>query len=507
MNEPLVIRRALISVSDKSDLGILTTALIQTGVEIVSTGSTAAKLRELGADVIEVASVTNVPEMLDGRVKTLHPKIHAGILADKSNKDHLDQLNQMEIAPFDLVVVNLYPFAQTVTSGASFPEVIENIDIGGPTLVRAAAKNFSSVAVVTSPNQYEKVATAILENGFDYEFRLELAKRAFAHTAIYDTTIANWLSQEDHDFAALVGSKRQDLRYGENPQQTAALFQMGTGGVAGAKQLQGKELSFNNLVDADAAWRAVSEHEEPTVAIIKHTNPCGIATDADISVAYQKAHMCDPVSAFGSVIAANVEVTEEFAKSNAEIFTELIIAPSFTAAALELFSVRKNLRLLEVAQTRSSLDIKPISGGFLAQSFDNYSNNGDDSTNWRLVAGKPVSADQLADLEFAWRSVRAVKSNAIVLVKEQATVGIGMGQVNRVDSVRLAVSRAADRAKNSVAASDAFFPFADGVAELIAAGVSAVVQPGGSMRDEEVIAAAESAGITMYLTGVRHFWH
>jgi phosphoribosylaminoimidazolecarboxamide formyltransferase/IMP cyclohydrolase len=508
MTQLLPIRRALISVSNKSGIEQLVAKLRSSNVELVSTGSTAALIRELGHEVTEVAEITQVPEMLDGRVKTLHPNIHAGILADKTNPAHIAQLQQLGIAAFDLVVVNLYPFVETVASNADFATIIENIDIGGPAMVRAAAKNFNSIAVLTDPAQYELAIAAITAGGFDYETRLLLAKAAFSHTATYDSAIASWLAKSDLSFIALTGSKKQDLRYGENPQQRAAVYQSGSNtGIANAVQLQGKELSFNNLVDADAAWRAVQEHETPTVAIIKHTNPCGIATASVISEAYLNAHNCDPVSAFGSVIAANVEIDEQFAKQNAEIFTEVIVAPSFTPRALELFSARKNLRLLQVTAASEELEIKPISGGFLVQQVDGYKNSGDQIENWELVAGEKATAAQLQDLSFAWRSVRAVKSNAIVLVKNQATVGIGMGQVNRVDSVRLAVNRASDRASGAVAASDAFFPFADGVAELIAAGVSAIVQPGGSVRDAEVIAAAKAAGITMYLTGTRHFWH
>ena len=507
MNSTLIVKRALISVSDKSGLEILVPALSSAGIEMVSTGSTAARIRELGGAVIEVAEVTNSAEMLDGRVKTLHPRIHAGILAAKDNPKHLSQLADQKIAPFDLVVVNLYPFTKTVAAEADHAEIIENIDIGGPTLIRAAAKNFSSVAVVTSPSQYSMVITALQNGGFSYDLRAELAKLAFIHTATYDNAIANWMSRDDGSYVSISGNKKQSLRYGENPQQSATLYQSTSGGIASAIQLQGKELSFNNLVDADAALRAVSDHLEATVAIIKHTNPCGIATAGSIAAAYQRAHDCDPVSAFGSVIAANREIDETFAELNAEIFTEVIVAPSYSLAALEIFSSRKNLRLLQVNTTGENLDIKMISGGFLAQNFDNFDSPGDDPSNWELVSGAPASALVLADLQFAWRSVRAVKSNAIVLAKSGATVGIGMGQVNRVDSVRLAISRAGDRATNSVAASDAFFPFADGVVELIAAGVSAIVQPGGSVRDEEVIAAANAAGVTMYLTGVRHFWH
>lgn len=501
------IKRALVSVSNKSGLDKLVTALADAGVEIVSTGSTAATIKDLGISVTEVATVTQVPEMLDGRVKTLHPNIHGGILADKSNPDHLAQLADLGIEPFDLLVVNLYPFQQTVAAGKDFETTIENIDIGGPAMVRAAAKNFNSIAVVTSPDQYDLVLQALTAGGFTAETKLELAKAAFIHTATYDAAIAKWLTKSDQQFLSLSGSKTQDLRYGENPQQRAAVYRTDQGGIAAAAQLQGKDLSFNNLVDADAAWRAALDHDQPAVAIIKHANPCGIAVADQLSEAYLKAHNCDPVSAFGGVIATNRIIDEDFARQNIEIFTEVIVAPDFTPSALQIFASKKNLRLLKVEPIDQHLEIKQISGGFLAQQLDSYQNSADQSVNWKLVSGQPALAEQLRDLEFAWRVIRAVKSNAIVLAKDLGTVGVGMGQVNRVDSVRLAITRAAERAAGSVAASDAFFPFADGVVELIQAGVSAIVQPGGSVRDQEVIDAAKAANVTMYFTGIRHFWH
>ncbi len=365
MNNVLPIKRALISVSDKSGLAQLVSALSSAQVEIVSTGSTAATIRDLGATVTEVSQVTQFTEMLDGRVKTLHPNIHAGILADKTNASHLAQLSSAGISTFDLVVVNLYPFEKTIAAGAEFAESIENIDIGGPAMVRAAAKNFYSVAVVTDPAQYGLVIAQLESGGFSYQVRLELAKAAFAHTAKYDSAIASWLAKSDMGFVNLVGTKSQDLRYGENPQQPAALYRSSAQGIAGASQIQGKELSFNNLVDADAAWRAAHEHQGPTVAIIKHTNPCGLATAETISAAYQKAHECDPVSAFGAVIATNREVDEDFAILNSEIFTEVIAAPSFSPAALAKFANRKNLRLLQVTPGADEFEIKQISGGFL----------------------------------------------------------------------------------------------------------------------------------------------
>jgi len=507
MISKLTIKRALISVSDKADLEKLVTRLAELGVELISTGNTAKIIRELGYPVTEVSELTQVPEMLDGRVKTLHPKIHAGILADKSNPKHLAQLAEFGIATFDLVVINLYPFEQTVAKGADFATSIENIDIGGPAMVRGAAKNFASIAVVTNPKQYQFVLEDLVDGAIDYETRVRLAKEAFAHTANYDQTVASWFVNPDQEQLFVSGVKVQDLRYGENPQQKATLYRTSAVGIAAAKQLQGKELSFNNFVDADAAWRAVNDHLLPTVAIIKHTNPSGIASANSIYEAYKKAHECDPVSAFGSVIASNFEIDESFATANVDIFTEVIVSPKFSKEALNIFSTKKNLRLLQVDSSAEESEFKFITGGFLKQETDSYHNLGDQPENWKLVSGEVATDEQLQDLSFAWRCVRAVKSNAIILARGLSTVGIGMGQVNRVDSVRLAVSRAGNRVTGTVAASDAFFPFEDGVKELIAAGVKAIVQPGGSVKDAEVIEAAQQAGITMYLTGVRHFWH
>jgi phosphoribosylaminoimidazolecarboxamide formyltransferase/IMP cyclohydrolase len=508
-DNPIQIKRALISVSDKSGLEIIIPVLAKLNIEIVSTGSTAQVIRDLGAKVKDVSTVTNFKEMLDGRVKTLHPNIHAGLLADTFNKEHLDQLGTMGIDPFQLLIVNLYPFAQTIASVKDFDQCIEQIDVGGPAMVRAAAKNFNSVAVLTSPTQYHSAVSAIDSGGFDYATRKKLASEAFAHTAQYDSVIASWFSGELPSSLNLTATKISELRYGENPQQKAALFVRDgqSNGIANAIQLQGKELSFNNLVDADAAWRAVLEHDLSTVAIIKHTNPCGIASHDDIATAYELAHGCDPTSAFGGVVAANREVTAEFATANANIFTEVIIAPSYTTKALEMLAKRANLRVLAAKPEVDQFEVKMISGGLLVQDIDTFDSTGDLSGNWKLVSGSAADKSTLADLEFAWRSVRAVKSNAIVLAKDLTTVGIGMGQVNRVDSVQLAVQRARLRSQGSVAASDAFFPFKDGVLALIDAGVKAIVHPGGSIRDQEVIEAAESAGVTMYTTGVRHFWH
>lgn len=597
------ITRALISVYDKTGLIELATALSGAGVEIVSTGSTAAKIAEAGVPVTPVDDVTGFPEVLEGRVKTLHPMIHAGILADQRKADHREQIDELGVKAFDLVICNLYPFTQTVAGGGSFDECIEQIDIGGPSMVRAAAKNHPSVAVVTSPDSYAAVIEAAQGEGFTLEQRRELAARAFAHTATYDLAISGWFADQlDLDdvrdeldeacethldasdaafleslgfaideeaeeiveaddeegempaFVAAAFERVDSLRYGENPHQNAAVYREIADeedldenellpGIANARQLHGKAMSYNNYTDGDAALRAAYDHERPCVAIIKHANPCGIAVADDVAAAHRKAHACDPVSAFGGVIAVNRPVTVELAKQIVPIFTEVVLAPGYDEGALEVLSAKKNLRVLEVAPLAvGAREFKQISGGLLVQDRDDVDAAGDDPANWTLVAGEAADAATLADLEFAWRTVRAVRSNAILLVKDEASVGVGMGQVNRVDSCKLAVERAntlggrstGDAAKDAgtdiqsaggaraedilgaeteqrsigaVAASDAFFPFADGLQVLIDAGVKAVVQPGGSVRDEESIEAAKAAGITMYMTGTRHFAH
>lgn len=597
------ITRALISVYDKTGLIELATALAGAGVEIVSTGSTAAKIAEAGVPVTPVDDVTGFPEVLEGRVKTLHPMIHAGILADQRKADHREQIDELGVKAFDLVICNLYPFTQTVAGGGSFDECIEQIDIGGPSMVRAAAKNHPSVAVVTSPDSYAAVIEAAQAEGFTLEQRRELAARAFAHTATYDLAISGWFADQlDLDdvrdeldeacethldasdaafleslgfaideeaeeiveaddeegempaFVAEAFERVDSLRYGENPHQNAAVYREIADeedldenellpGIANARQLHGKAMSYNNYTDGDAALRAAYDHERPCVAIIKHANPCGIAVADDVAEAHRKAHACDPVSAFGGVIAVNRPVTVELAKQIVPIFTEVVLAPGYDEGALEVLSAKKNLRVLEVAPLAvGAREFKQISGGLLVQDRDDVDATGDDPANWTLAAGEAADAATLADLEFAWRTVRAVRSNAILLVKDEASVGVGMGQVNRVDSCKLAVERAntlggrstGDAAKDAgtdiqsaggaraedilgaeteqrsigaVAASDAFFPFADGLQVLIDAGVKAVVQPGGSVRDEESIEAAKAAGITMYMTGTRHFAH
>jgi phosphoribosylaminoimidazolecarboxamide formyltransferase/IMP cyclohydrolase len=510
------IARALISVYDKTGLVDLAAALAAAEVAIVSTGTTARVIADAGFAVTPVEQVTGFPECFDGRVKTLHPRIHAGLLADRRKPAHVDQLGELGIEPFDLVVCNLYPFVETVASGAKPDEVIEQIDIGGPSMIRAAAKNHASVAVVTSPEQYQEVQEALAAGGFTFAERAKLAARAFTVTAAYDVAVATWLSEAsaaDEEFPTWLGAtwdRAATLRYGENPHQSAALYRTGVGsGIAQAVQLGGKEMSYNNYVDADAAWRAAWDHEEPAVAIIKHANPCGIAIGDDIADAYTKAHECDPVSAYGGVIAANRPVTAAMAEAAKPVFTEVILATEFEPAALEILQAKKNLRILQMPRPRAAeaLSIREITGGVLVQAEDMLDAAGDDPTSWTLVSGEAADAATLADLAFAWRAVRATKSNAILLAADGAAVGVGMGQVNRVDSCRLAVSRAGDRADGSVAASDAFFPFSDGLQILLDAGVRAVVQPGGSIRDEESIAAAQAAGVTMYFTGARHFFH
>jgi len=514
------LRRALVSVYDKTGLDELGRVLAEAGVEVVSTGSTAARLRDAGVPVTPVEELTGFPECLDGRVKTLHPKVHAGVLADLRLDAHRKQLDELGIAPFDLVVVNLYPFVDTVMSGAAQAECIEQIDIGGPTMVRAAAKNHPSVAVVVDPADYAAVIEAVRSGGFTLEQRQQLAARAFVHTATYDVAVASWMgnvvtpTDQGSGFPAWVGAtweRAAVLRYGENPHQRAALYRSGFGadGLAQAQQLHGKEMSYNNYVDTDAARRAAYDFEDPCVAIIKHANPCGIAIGGDIAEAHRKAHACDPVSAYGGVIATNRTVTKQMAEQLADIFTEVICAPGFDDDALGLLKAKKNLRLLvcEPLRRGDGVETRDISGGMLMQSVDALDAPGDDPATWTLQTGDSADEETLRDLAFAWRAIRAVKSNAILLAADGATVGVGMGQVNRVDSARLAVSRAGDRAKGSVAASDAFFPFADGLVVLLEAGVRAVVEPGGSVRDDEVIAAAKDAGVTLYFTGTRHFFH
>lgn len=507
------IKRALISVSDKTGLELLGRALAEAGVAIVSTGSTAKTLHGAGVPVTEVSEVTGFPESLDGRVKTLHPKIHGGILADRTLPSHVEQLEQLEIDAIDLVVVNLYPFVKTVQSGAGFDDTIEQIDIGGPAMVRAAAKNHKSVLIVVDPSDYDQVIGMVEAGGSSTETRRQFATKAFGHTASYDTHVASWLASADNTVEApsqvgIVGQLADILRYGENAHQRSALYSRPsvTPGLAQASVIQGKAMSHNNYLDADAALRAVFDHEQPCVAIIKHQNPCGIATASNLADAYRDAHACDPVSAFGGVIATNRAITGEVATLIADVFTEVIIAPGVDDDARAIFAGKKNLRVVVLPDGfwPETIEYRMISGGLLRQDVDRQFAP---ASQWTLAAGEPADADTMASLEFAWRAVRAVKSNAILLADGTATVGIGMGQVNRVDSCHLAVTRAGSRAGGSVAASDAFFPFPDGLQVLLDAGVRAVVQPGGSVRDDEVIALAKERGVTLYLTGERHFFH
>ena len=532
------IRRALVSVFDKSGLEELARGLHEGGVAIVSTGGSAKLIESLGIPVVEVADLTGFPECLEGRVKTLHPMVHAGILADTRKDDHLAQLGDLGVEPFDLVVVNLYPFRETVASGAGADQIVENIDIGGPSMVRAAAKNHPSVAIVTSPTAYPAVLEAVRSGGFTFDQRKLLAAQAFVHTADYDNAVANWMgnayvdTSEGTGFPAWTGAtwtKSGTLRYGENPHQKAALFTHWRDGVANAEVLHGKEMSYNNYIDTDAAVRASLDHgDQPTVAIIKHANPCGIAVGESSAGAYAAAHQCDPVSAYGGIVAANRPVTLEMARALNETFSEVVAAPDFEPEALAVLREKKNRRLLKLpaglAAGGDRVEFRPISGGLLMQVADRIDAiatdeagtvvGGDDAAHWRLVSGGAADEATLRDLQFAWRAVRAVKSNAILLAHDGASVGIGMGQVNRVDSCQLAVDRAnaegpagVERARGAVAASDAFFPFADGLQILLDAGVQAIVAPGGSVRDAEVIAAADAAGATMYFTGTRHFAH
>jgi len=545
------IRRALLSVWDKTGLPELARALHEAGAELVSTGNTATAIEAAGFPVTRVEDLTGFPECLDGRVKTLHPRVHAGLLADTLNPDHNQQLTDLGIEPFQLLVSTLYPFEQTVAAGADHEAIIEKIDIGGPAMVRAAAKNHGSLAVITDIAQYGEVHKAIADGGFTLEQRRRLAAQAYAHTAAYDAAVSSWFAASyapDEvgretgwpDLIAQVWTRDDTLRYGENPHQRAALYKSkstakssGTeagsaesvtdSGIAGAEVLHGKAMSYNNYVDADSARRAAFDFAPPCAAIIKHSNPCGIAIGTNIASAYAKALECDPLSAYGGVIATNSAVTDVMAEHILTSFAEVVIAPDFDPAAIEILTGKwKNIRLLRCAPpswaaggpgaTRSrsgspDFEFRLVSGGMLAQTWDRIDAPGDDPAAWELKTGEAADAATLADLAFAWRAVRAVKSNAILLAKDGASVGVGMGQVNRVDSSRLAVARAGNRAAGSVAASDAYFPFPDGFEILAEAGVRAVAEPGGSIRDELVIEAARAAGVTLYFTGVRHFYH
>jgi phosphoribosylaminoimidazolecarboxamide formyltransferase/IMP cyclohydrolase len=522
------VRSALVSCFDKTGVPELAAALAARGVRIVSTGSTAATIRAAGVEVVEVADLTGFPECLGGRVKTLHPRVHAGILADRSDPDHVAQLAELEVEPIDLVVVNLYPFERTVAAGSADADVIEMIDVGGPTMLRAAAKNHGSVGVVVDPRDHARVLADLeAHGGLTRALRRELAGTAFRHTATYDAAIATWFAQQDEGaggagaeaaaagpaappaFLGLPLERTATLRYGENPHQAAALYRLpgARRGVAGARQLGGKELSFNNLLDTHAAWSLVAEFDEPAVVIIKHTNPSGVAVAPTLLEAYEQALAGDPVSAFGGIVALNRPVDAATARAITGIFTEVVVAPGYDAEAREVLAGKANLRVLEHADAARSgpeWQVRSIDGGLLVQTTDA---GVEPWHEWRTVSARALDADLEADLRLAWIVAKHASSNAIVAAKDRRIVGVGAGQMSRVDSVRLAVERAGGRQQGAVAASDAFFPFRDAVDALASAGIVAIVQPGGSVRDEEVIAAADEHGIAMVLTGRRHFRH
>jgi phosphoribosylaminoimidazolecarboxamide formyltransferase/IMP cyclohydrolase len=510
----LPVRRALVAVSDKTGVLELASGLASLGVEIVSTGNTAEALESGGVAVTPVASVTGFPEMLDGRVKTLHPRIHAGILADKRRTEHLAELQEHRIDPFDLVVVNLYPFGDAVASGAGVDQAVEQIDIGGPAMVRAAAKNFESVAVVVNPDRYGSVLAEVRDRGgVSRASRLSLAREAFAHTASYDAAIAAWFtdsgagSRELPPTLSLSFRSGGELRYGENPHQRAGLYaaESGPGPLGGAEVLQGKEMSYNNWLDAEAARAAAALFDEPVAVIVKHHNPCGVALASTLAEAYGLALAGDRVSAFGGIVAFNQEVDEDAAAAMADVFTEVVIAPAFTPEALAAFGRKQNLRVVRCPLPEpGGLEVRPLDGGALVQDADTVAEHREDM---KAVTRREPTDEEWVDLLFAWKVAARVKSNAIVLASRRATVGIGAGQMNRVTSVDIAARAAGDRAAGSCLASDAFFPFRDGLDRAAEAGVAAVIQPGGSVRDEEVIAAAEEHGIAMVFTGRRHFRH
>jgi phosphoribosylaminoimidazolecarboxamide formyltransferase / IMP cyclohydrolase len=518
------VKRALLSVTDKSGLVDFARQLVGMNVELISTGGTARILRDGGLIVRDVSDLTGFPEMLDGRVKTLHPKVHGGILHLRDSIEHLAAVAEHDIEPIDLVVVNLYAFEETARKpGVSFGELVENIDIGGPSMVRSAAKNFQDVAVVTAPADYEAVAAEMLANhgALSFETRWRLARQAFTVTAGYDSAISrtfNKIAAETNTDSGpapggaafpptllIAYSKMADLRYGENPHQAAALYGDGSGaGVAGAQQLQGKELSYNNLVDLDAAWELVQEFEQPAVAIIKHSNPAGVAIASSVVEAYQKALATDPVSAYGSVIGVNREVDEALAEEMAKLFVEAIAAPSFNEAAKAKLSAKKNLRLLVVKQAAPGKVVKQVSGGLLLQDEDDEDVA---TTELKVMTVRPPTPEETESLRFAWRVAKHVKSNAIVYARNGQTIGVGAGQMSRVDAAKFGAMKAVLPLANSVAASDAFFPFPDGLEAVAAAGATAVIQPGGSVRDQEVIDAANRLDLAMVFTGMRHFLH
>ena len=507
--------KALISVFNKSGIIELGEKLVAAGIELVSTGGTAKSLSDAGLPVQQISELTGFPEILDGRVKTLHPSVHGGILSRRDKPEHITQLNDHQISTIDIIVVNLYPFEATVSKPTvTFDEAIENIDIGGPTLLRAAAKNHEFVIVVSDPNDYEWVAKNIAANTFPKEERRWLAAKAFQHVALYDTVIAQWLRPEGQGFTeekTLGFKKVSDLRYGENPHQHAALYAKvpTNGGLVAAEQLHGKELSFNNILDANAAWTTVTDFPKPTVTIIKHTNPCGLASDSNQAEAYKKANAGDPVSAYGGIVGFNRIVTVETAKEMRSVFYEIVIAPDYEPEALELLKKKRDLRILrlplpDAKDPTEPLQIRNVSGGILLQTEDRLM---EDPELWTLQTERKPSEQEQEDIEFSWKAVKHIKSNAIVLVKNQALVGMGAGQPNRVTSVYLALRAAGKSAAGSVLASDAFFPFPDGIELAAKQGITVVVQPGGSIRDSEVVEAAKKSEITMLFTGVRHFQH
>jgi phosphoribosylaminoimidazolecarboxamide formyltransferase/IMP cyclohydrolase len=500
------IKRALISVSDKDGVEEFARGLVELGVAIVTSGGTARMLSRAGVAVTTVSEVTGMPEMLDGRVKTLHPKIHGGILADRRKPQHLSQLREHGITPIDLVVCNLYPFAQTVAEpGVTEDDAIEQIDIGGPAMVRAAAKNFRSVAVVCNPGRYSEILEEMRtrSGALSDETRAMLASEAFAHTAAYDAAVARWMTRAERFPQSMVVAldRKQELRYGENPHQAGAFY---ASGDPGWRQFAGKELSFTNLLDFDAAWRLVAEFEEPAVAIIKHTNPCGCAVGAGVEDAYRRALECDPRSAFGGVVAANREIDAATAKRVGEIITDILVGPAFSKDALEILEKRKNLRLIEALPPQPGLELRSAAGGVLVEELDTYPDQREEMV---VATDIQPAAEDWPDLLFAWKVVKHVKSNAVVFASDRQAVGVGAGQMSRVESVELAARRAGDRAKGAVCATDGFFPFRDGVDAAVEAGARAIIHPGGSVRDSEVIAAAREHGIPMVLTGRRHFRH
>lgn len=525
--ETLPIRRALLSVFDKAGIVDLARALAAAGAELVSTGGTRKAIEEAGLPVVDVASVTGFPEMMDGRVKTLHPKIHGGLLGLRDDPDHARSMKEHGIAPFDLVVVNLYPFEETIAGGADFATAIETIDIGGPAMIRAAAKNHAYAGVVVDPEDYPAVVASLTAGGLPLALRRKLAAKAFSRTAAYDSAIGTWFSEavgeESPRWRSVAGRLGEPLRYGENPHQQGGFYRTGDKrpGVATARQLQGKQLSYNNINDTDAAYELVAEFDPArtaAVAIIKHANPCGVAEASTLAEAYQKALRCDPVSAFGGIVAMNQELDAEAAREMVKIFTEVIIAPAASEEAIAIVAAKKNLRLLIAGglpdASARGLTVRSVAGGLLIQERDNARV---EDMDLQVVTRRPPTSREMDDLMLAFRIVKHVKSNAIVYVKDGASVGIGAGQMSRVDSAIIAARKAADAAKQaglpnslaagSVVASDAFFPFADGLIAAAEAGVTAVIQPGGSVRDEEVIAAADAAGLAMVFTGFRHFRH